>query len=141
MAHTSVGGLIVPEESLQWKFVRSSGPGGQNVNKVATAVELKFDIQRARLDPRITFRLYEIAANRINSEGCIVLRAENHRHQNRNRRAVLEKLGVLLRQAQQPKKKRVASRPTRASIKRRLENKKRLSAKKKNRSRVSYSDE
>lgn len=117
--------------------MRSSGPGGQNVNKVATAAELRWDLRHSTALPvPVHQRLVAIAGTRINSDGVLVIKAERHRTQERNRADALERLTELIRRAAVPPKPRKATKPTRASRKRRLEGKRRESQKKSLRRRV-----
>ena len=123
--------FVIPERDIEEKFVTSSGPGGQNVNKVATAVQLRYDIDRASTLPQgIKDRLKKLAHNQITNENVLLIEASEHRSQERNRNAAREKLAGLVRQALHPPKKRKTTRPTKASEERRLENKKNNSRKK-----------
>ncbi len=111
--------------------MQSSGPGGQNVNKVATAVQLRFNIDQSGVLPQnVKERLKALAHNRITSEGDLIIESQNHRSQHKNRKAAREKLAQLMRKALKPPKKRKKTKPTRASDERRLEEK-RLRARKK----------
>ena len=119
------------EDELVFRFVRASGPGGQNVNKVATAAELRFDVRRnVSLPDAVRERLFRLAANKINSQGQLLIFAQRFRTQERNRADAVERLVTLIRRAAEIPKSRKASKPTRASRRRRLEGKRRQAHKK-----------
>lgn len=125
------GTLLVGDDEISFEFIKSSGPGGQNVNKVATAVRLRFDINNSSYLPDDTkARLKKIAGKRINKEGILSLIARKHRRQERNRKEVLEKLEALIQQASIKPKPFKKSKVSFASKVRRLESKRRLSVKK-----------
>jgi ribosome-associated protein len=111
----------VPEATIVVRFVRSSGPGGQNVNKVATAAELRFSIADADLPPGVRQRLERLAGNRLNQAGELVLFAQRFRTQERNRADALDRLAELVARAEVPPKARIPTRPTRAAKERRHE--------------------
>jgi ribosome-associated protein len=116
--------LSLPDRDLTWSFVRASGPGGQNVNKVATAAQLRFDLSGTEaLEPAVKARLRSLAGRRVSEDGALIIMARNQRTQEGNRREALERLAELVRRALVPPKPRRATRPTRASRERRLERK------------------
>jgi len=123
--------FAIPESEIDEEFVQSSGPGGQNVNKVATSVQLRFNIKESSTLPSmVKERLKELAQNRITTDGVLIIESQSHRTQQKNRKAAREKLAQLIRKALKPPKKRKKTKPTRASHERRLEDK-RLRARKK----------
>jgi ribosome-associated protein len=114
--------VTLDEEELEERFVRSSGPGGQNVNKVSTAVELRFDVQGSpSLPGEVRVRLARLAGRRLTDEGVLVIRAERFRTQERNREDARERLFELIRHACVVPKRRIKTKPTRASKERRRE--------------------
>lgn len=128
--------MKVPREKLQVSFSRSSGPGGQNVNKVATRVEVRFQLESADwIPPLIRSRLVGLHPRRLNREGDFIIVSSRFRSQKRNLEDCIEKLEGLLREASRPRQRRVPTRKTRASNERRLLQKKRRSSTKTHRRR------
>lgn len=109
MASIEIGGVAIPESALTWNFVRASGPGGQNVNKVATAAECRLDLDLAGLEQDVRQRLERLAGSRLTTAGEVLVVAENQRTQARNRADALERLGALIEAARVPPKPRVAT--------------------------------
>src|SRR5580658_7617379 len=135
------GDLLIDEAELVESFVRSSGPGGQNVNKVASAVELRFDARRSPSLPNdVATRLIKLAGARATQEGVIVIFAQRFASQPRNRQDARARLAALLTKAQERAKPRLATRPTLASRTRRLDEKGRRGSIKALRRRTSGSD-
>ncbi len=112
----------IGEEELEFKFVRASGPGGQNVNKVASAVQLRFDVAGSpSLEAPVRQRLSRLAGRRLTLEGVLVIDARRFRSQERNRQDAIERLAALIRRAAEPPRPRLKTRPSRAKVERRLE--------------------
>jgi ribosome-associated protein len=126
--------LSLDENELDWVFSRASGPGGQNVNKTATAVQLRFDVASSQSLPvPIKQRLQRLARNRLTKDGVLIVEASEHRSQQANRQAALERLTRLIQRASQPPKKRKSTKPSKAAKRRRLEAKRQRSQKKRQR--------
>lgn len=120
--------IAIEEREIHESFVRSSGPGGQNVNKLATAVQLRFDVRRSpSLAAEVKARLQRLAGRRLTHDGVLVITAQRHRTQERNREDALARLVDLIGRAAVPPVKRKATRPTAASRRRRLDAKSRRS--------------
>ena len=122
------GGLAIDEREINEQFVRASGPGGQNVNKVATAVELRFDVARSSLPDDVKARLIVLAGTRVTADGVLLIDSREHRTQTQNREAARARLIALLQQASRRPKTRRATKPSTASRERRLTEKQRRSA-------------
>jgi ribosome-associated protein len=126
--------VTIPAKDLAWTAARSGGPGGQNVNKVSSRVELRFDLAcTGALDPASKERLRALAKNQLDADGCLVVRSDKTRDQAKNLADAREKLAELVRQALVVPKKRRPTRPTRGSRIRRLDEKARHGQKKRER--------
>jgi ribosome-associated protein len=120
--------IAIDDNELQYSFTRSSGPGGQHVNRAATAVQLRFDVAHSpSLPDDVRKRLIKLAGKRMTDEGELIIQSQRFRSQHRNRRNALQRLTRLIRQAAKRPKKRRKTRPTRASKERRLRQKRRRS--------------
>jgi ribosome-associated protein len=117
--------ISIEESELEESFVRSSGPGGQNVNKLSTAVQLRFDVRHSPSLPNdVAVRLMRLAGKRMTKDGVLVIIAQNHRTQERNRAEARDRLAALIQQAAVAPIKRKATKPTKAARERRIESKK-----------------
>lgn len=117
--------ITIDDDELEESFIRASGPGGQNVNRVATAVELRFDVDASPgLSAGVRARLKRLAGNRMTNNGVLVIKAERFRSQERNREDARERLIALIRQAAVEPRPRIRTRPSKAAKERRLRNKK-----------------
>jgi ribosome-associated protein len=134
--------LSLNEDELLWEFVRASGPGGQKVNKTATAVQLSFDIlQSPSLPDDVQQRLVRLAGSKVNASGILRINARRYRSQERNRQDALDRLIRMLQDAALAPKKRRPTRPTRAAKKKRLNAKRKISKKKRMRKPVTSDDD
>lgn len=126
--------VSIPDSELEFRFILASGPGGQNVNKVATAVQLRFDVAHSpSLPDAVRQRLLDLAGTRVNKDGVLVISAKRYRTQEQNRRDARDRLLQLLRRALQAPKQRRKTRPSRAAREKRLQDKRLQSRKKRGR--------
>ena len=126
--------IYINESEVKESFVRSSGPGGQHVNKVATAVQLRFNAKNSRnISTKFFNRLRTIAGSKLTEDGILIIVSRKHRSQSQNRRVALDKLISLLQRAAKRPKHRTPTRPSQASVEKRLRNKRLQSEKKKSR--------
>ncbi len=132
--------VSIPDEACEERFVRSSGPGGQNVNKVATAVQLRIDLEAAGLDPAVDQRLRRLAGSQVDQRGILHVHAQTARTRERNRTLARERVAEMVRRALVVPKRRRRTAPTRASERRRLEAKRQTALRKRSRSRVEPHD-
>jgi ribosome-associated protein len=141
MALEVTPGVVIPDNDLSFAFVRASGPGGQNVNKVSSAVQLRFDMRGSTaLSDAVKSRLRALAGRRVTDDGAILIIARNQRSQDQNRREALERLADLIERALVVPKTRRATKPTRASRERRLDTKSRQQQTKRRRNKVRWDD-
>ncbi|HYM42051.1 MAG TPA: alternative ribosome rescue aminoacyl-tRNA hydrolase ArfB [Steroidobacteraceae bacterium] len=133
--------LEIPDNELTLSFMRSSGPGGQNVNKVASAVQLRYDLQgSAALSEPVKMRLRSLSGRRLTADGALLIVARTHRSQEQNRRDAEERLAELVRRALIQPKTRKATAPTRGARERRLESKVRVKRTKRLRTRPRWDE-
>lgn len=118
--------LSLPDSEIDLSAIRAQGSGGQNVNKVSSAIHLRFDIAASSLPPEIKQRLLKKADSRISQDGIVVIKAQTQRTQEKNRLEALNRLAELIRTAVRTPKRRVATKPTRSSVQKRMDSKKKL---------------
>lgn len=120
----TLAGFKLSDQELEFKAIRSQGPGGQNVNKLATAIQLRFDVPASSLPDAVKQRLLKTADSRISNDGVLVIKAQSHRTQERNRAEALERLEQLLDSVRRAPKARKKTRPSRAAKAKRVDEKK-----------------
>ena len=132
--------LVIPEDEIEFSAIRAQGAGGQHVNKTSSAIQLRFDVRRSCLPAEMKQQILRLSDQRLNAQGVIVIKAQTHRSQDKNRQEALARLKTMLDKALLRKKPRRPTRPTRSSVKKRLESKQQRSKVKNLRGRVNRSD-
>jgi ribosome-associated protein len=127
----------IPESEIVFSAIRASGPGGQNVNKVSSAIHLRFDVTSSSLPDAVKAKILRMRDTRISTEGVIVIKAQKYRSQEKNKLESLVRLDELLQKSQHVETPRRQTRPSRSSVRKRLEGKKKQGSVKKNRGKVS----
>ncbi|BFM16000.1 alternative ribosome rescue aminoacyl-tRNA hydrolase ArfB [Maricurvus nonylphenolicus] len=130
--------LVLADEEIELSAIRSQGKGGQNVNKVSSAIHLRFDIRQSSLPEVYKERLLALSDQRINKDGCVVIKSQEYRTQEKNREAAVARLIGLIKQVMTVQKRRIATKPSKNSQKRRMDKKTQRGKIKANRGRVDY---